>query len=141
MTPVLSAVPRLPSVPRRWVKAKAAALGKRHDASQLGQVLQGPMLDKWAELVASMRQQGLVWEYQKCDLRVEAVAAARAPGLLGGAGATGAVDVTVRVMEAARLVQGGEEVQQSSTDCQMVYRLARGQEGWRILACDVVSQD
>ncbi len=128
--------------PRRWVKAKGAALGKRHDASQLAQVLEGPMLDKWSELASSMRQQGLVWEYQKCDIQVQAVAAAAAvPGLLGGANAADAVDATVRVVEAARLVQGGEEVQQSSTNCVMVYRLGRGQQGWRILACDVVSQE
>jgi hypothetical protein len=125
----------------RWIKAKAAALGRKHDASQLEQLLEGPMLAKWSGLVSSMQEKDLVWEFQKCELKVEDVAAAAdgAPGLLGGAGAWDAVDVTVRVVEAALLVQGEEEVQRSSTDCLMVYRLAKGRQGWRIAACDVVS--
>lgn len=119
------------SLLRRWVQVRSAALGSQHEAALLPQVLAGPMLGKYQALVPSMKQQGLSWQYELKKLAVQRVVVVQA----AAAGQGEVVEAAVHVQEAARMLEGDQEVERYDTDCEMVYRLQQGAEGWRLVEC------
>lgn len=122
---------------RRWMAAKASALGADHDTAALHAVLHPPMLDKWLGLAAKAEQNKWHWEYQVLGMRVSD------PQPVAGAAdsnpkALPRVTVQAQLFEQGRMVQDGAAGDSFKTKYAVQYTLERSSGSWMIVDSDVV---
>jgi len=114
---------------RTWFESKARAFGPEHELAALDAALAEPALSNWRSRAAQFAQQGLHQEFQHeiADLEILTQTGDRAR-------------VQVAVTEIATAYRGGQRVERSSYNSQLLvrYDLVRQPDGWQIRGSELV---
>jgi cytoskeletal protein RodZ len=108
-----------------WQKAKAAAMGKQRQISQLDQILAEPILSEWKTGAQADQANQVYWQYTFDNLQINAIQK-KSPTQV-------AVDATVK--ETAKAFQQGQlapNLSYTGDTYRVRYELVRQQDQWKI---------
>jgi ARC6-like, IMS domain/DnaJ domain len=116
-----------------WLKAKAAAMGRSHDSSQLSQILTDPILAERLALAEETRQNGIAYDYRHTVQDVRLLPAA------AGTTVPTEAQVDASVTESVSVYENGSASAPETQQLYLRYYLLRQNEQWRIKDIQEVS--
>ena len=116
-----------------WLKAKAAAMGRSHDSSQLSQILSDPILAERLALAEETRQNEIAYDYRHAvqDVRILPTAA--------GTTVPNEAQVDASVTESVSVYENGSASAPDTQQLYLRYYLLRQNDQWRIKDIQEVS--